>query len=238
MPSDPSSHSTLGVRILAGSLLSVYLMAGILVVARFVERKTCSEAAFDIGLCRGRAVLYGALLWVVPATSVFALLTLLGQSLEVQASAGQLWGTVALVGVAVLLSEAIPEELVFRGYVMAVLGERLHGWWVISIQAALFAGLAFVLRGGVDLLDFSLFITMGVVFGYLRQVTGSVWTSIGIHAAFQSGAQLVLTHEVLIFNGSELHAMLALGAVPFTCVIIAVSFVEPAVTRFRSGHRR
>ncbi|WP_366915640.1 CPBP family intramembrane glutamic endopeptidase, partial [Acidipropionibacterium jensenii] len=49
---------------------------------------------------------------------------------------------------------------------------------------------------------------MGIGFGYLRMVTGSVWMPIGFHAAFQTGAQLVLAQDAPDFSGSTGAAML------------------------------
>lgn len=57
---------------------------------------------------------------------------------------------------------------------------------------------------------------MRVGFGWLRLLTGSIWMPVGFHVAFQTGAQLVLTHEELAFDGRTGTAMLALGIVPFT----------------------
>ncbi|MDN6794411.1 MAG: hypothetical protein L0L69_05035 [Propionibacterium sp.] len=64
---------------------------------------------------------------------------------------------------------------------------------------------------------------MGIGFGYLRMVTESVWMPIGFHAAFQTGAQLVLAQDALDFSGSTGAAMLALGVVPFATAAVLVS---------------
>jgi membrane protease YdiL (CAAX protease family) len=142
--------------------------------------------------------------------------------------------TVLLLLVAVLLAEALPEEAVFRGYATTVLSTVLRGWWIISVQALLFALFAGLLRGNWNPVDLSLFVTMGIGFGYLRMVTGSVWMPIGFHTAFQTGAQLVLTHDVVHFAGGAGAAMLALGMVPFTVAAIQVS-VAGIPERLRAG---
>src|SRR5690606_35896970 len=116
--------------------------------------------------------------------------------------------TVLLVLLAVLLTEAIPEEAVFRGYITTALGTVARGWWVITIQALLFTLFAGALRQNWNPLDLSLFLAMGIGFGYLRMITGSVWMPIGIHTAFQTGAQLVLTHDAVDFAGDTGAAML------------------------------
>ncbi|GAB3165179.1 hypothetical protein GCM10027059_22490 [Myceligenerans halotolerans] len=122
-----------------------------------------------------------------------------------------------------LLAEAIPEEVVFRGYVTTVLGSVTRGWWVITIQAVLFTLFAGALRQHWNPMDLSLFLAMGIGFGYLRMITGSVWMPVGFHTAFQTGSQLVLTHDAVEFTGGQIAGMLALGAVPFAVAAVVVS---------------
>lgn len=153
----------------------------------------------------------------------------------VTAPAGELIRTVLLLFLAVLLTEAVPEEVVFRGYLTTVLSTRWSGWSVIAIQTVLFTLCAGLLRQDWNPLDLSLFATMGVVFGYLRLITGTVWLSIGFHAAFQTGAQLVLTHDVVAFTGGTAAALLALGSIPF--VVAAVLVAVTGTPRDRRGHR-
>ncbi|WP_435741806.1 lysostaphin resistance A-like protein [Nocardioides sp. SYSU DS0663] len=170
----------------------------------------------------------GLLTWLLPAAAAFAILGLAGAPLTLHGSAGDAIAISALLFGAVLLSEAVPEEIVFRGYVIGVVRERLPAWWSIVVQAALFTGFAVVLRGFTGIADLSMFLGMGGALGYLRIVSGSVWTAVGFHAAFQTGSQLVLTQEVVSFSGSPASAMLALGAVPFATGVIAFSLLAPA----------
>ena len=94
---------------------------------------------------------------------------------------------------------------------------------IITCQAVLFTLFAALLRQNANLMDISLFLAMGIGFGYLRMITGSVWMPIGFHTAFQTGAQLDLTQDALDFAGGNGPAMLALGAVPFAAAAIMIS---------------
>src|SRR5690606_34896672 len=125
----------------------------------------------------------------------FSAVTLMGASLGLPRELSDTVNVILLVFFAVLLSEAIPEELVFRGYVFSVLQERLGGWATILVQTVLFTAVALLLRGYTGIVDLSLFAGMGVALGYLRLVTGTVWTAVGFHTAFQTGSQLVLSHD-------------------------------------------
>ena len=225
--SSPTEPATLLVRIAGGALLSIAAIAMVVVSAR----RATSPANLDYGVGRlrdvWRAFTMGVILWLLPATVTFVTLAGLGAPLTFTASPAKTLAVVMLVFAAVLLSEAIPEELVFRSHLMGVLSERLHGWWVILVQATVFTAFALMLRGWTGTADLMLFIGMGVGLGYLRVISGSVWTTVGFHAAFQGGSQLVLTHNVIAFEGSAMAAMIALGAVPFAAGAILASLLAP-----------
>ncbi|MGO3885459.1 MAG: CPBP family intramembrane glutamic endopeptidase, partial [Mycetocola sp.] len=102
------------------------------------------------------------------------------------------------------------------------------------VQAVLFTVFAGLLRPGASIVDLSLFMVMGVVLGYLRRETGSVWMSVGFHAAFQWGSQLALTHGTVSVGGDSGLAMLILGVIPFTAVVIYTS-VAGTPRAFRPG---
>lgn len=220
---DLSDTPTLALRIAAGVGLSALTFAMILLLVRVVDRRRMWEAGLRSPIAGWRLAVWGALLWTVPAAATFGVLGLLGAPLTVTVPGPELARTALLVLLAVLVTEAIPEEVVFRGYVTQVLGTVARGWWVIVVQALLFTLFGALLRQSWDPVHLSLFLVMGIGFGWLRQLTGSIWMSIGFHAAFQTGAQLVLTHEVLVFAGGTGTSMLALGMVPFTVAAVVTS---------------
>ncbi|MBE1875470.1 CPBP family intramembrane glutamic endopeptidase [Myceligenerans pegani] len=220
---DPSAPRALAMRISGGLTLTALALG----VTTFLVYQADHKNPADIGLGSARdgwrLALWGALVWLVPSAATFAVLALVGASISVTVPAPELAQTVLLLLLAVLLAEAIPEEVVFRGYVTTVLGTVTRGWWVITIQAVLFTLFAGLLRQHWDPMDLSLFLAMGIGFGYLRMITGSVWMPIGFHTAFQTGSQLVLTHDAVEFAGGQTASMLALGAVPFAVAAITIS---------------
>lgn len=222
---------TLLGRIVAGVVLIALVVVSIRLIRTRAGDTTSARPA------RVSAFLTGFTLWLLPAGAAWAVLTLLGFRWSLGVGLGRAALLVGLLLVAVVVSEAIPEELVFRGHVTDVLSERLGGWSIILVQATMFTGFGLVLRGWTGVLDLSLFAGMGVAFGYFRMVTGTVWTSIGFHAAFQTGSQLLLTHQVLGFEGSPTAALVALGPVPFAVgatVIALLASTRPTLFRRRS----
>lgn len=219
----------LGWRILAGAVVSTIVVVLVLALARHVDRRSLR----DYGLTSARqsvcAFGLGAIAWIGPAGIGFLTLSLFDAQLTLAVSAQELLLTVALVLAAVLLSEALPEELVFRGYVTTVLGERFELWTAILVQSSLFVGMALMLRGYTGVLDLSLFATMGICLGYMRMITGSVWTAIGFHTAFQTGSQLLLTHSAAQFDGPAFFAVMALGPLPFALGTAAFSLLPSRV---------
>lgn len=222
---DPSDPRNLAMRVSGGIALTGLALSLTTVLVSQAGHKSLREAGLGVGSTREnwRLALWGALMWLVPSAATFAVLALVGASISVTVPAPELVQTVVLLLLAVLLAEAIPEEVVFRGYVTTVLGTVTRGWWVITIQAVLFTLFAGVLRQHWDPTDLSLFLAMGIGFGYLRMITGSVWMPVGFHTAFQTGSQLVFTHDAVEFSGGQIDSMLALGAVPFAVAAVVVS---------------
>lgn len=220
---DPSDPATLTIRVATGLAISTLTIAAIALLTRYADRNRMRDAGLTSISTGWRLAIWGAFVWTVPAALTFGVLALLGSPLTVTVPALDLGLTVLLLVLAVLLTEALPEEAVFRGYVTTALGAVARGWGVIVIQALLFTVFAGALRQNWNPLDLSLFLAMGVGFGYLRMVTGSVWMPIGFHTAFQTGAQLVLTHDAVDFAGDIGAAMLALGVIPFAAAAILVS---------------
>ncbi|MBO0610781.1 CPBP family intramembrane glutamic endopeptidase [Myceligenerans salitolerans] len=235
---DPSDPRTLATRISGGIMLTGLAFGVTAVLVGRSGDKRLREAGLGTGSARDnwRLALWGALVWLVPSAATFAALALAGASISVTVPAPELARTVVLLLLAVLLAEAVPEELVFRGYVTTVLGSVTRGWWVITTQAVLFTLFAGLLRQHWNPMDLSLFFAMGIGFGYLRMITGSVWMPVGFHTAFQTGSQLVLTHDAVEFAGGQLAGMLALGAVPFAVAAVAVS--TTGIPRFVTPPRR
>ena len=215
------------------ALLSSALVVPLIVlVRRYIDREPFVDLGLALDLSALRPLLVGLLSWLVPFALCLA--ALLGFGLvDITALAPwyEILAFLPLLIVLVFLLEALPEELAFRGYIQTNLGRVLEPWLAVTIQAALFGswGVAMwlITSGGLDPLHASLFYVMGAVLGMLRIITGSVWTGIGFHVAFQTAAQLLLNTKRGHFDieGAFWLQVLALGAIPFSLAI-------PIVERF------
>lgn len=211
-----------------GEILTGLAVAGVTTGVVVLLRRRARDGRPALGVVVPRAghqFVVGALAWLLPAAAGFALLVVLGVPLRAVVPPAELAAAAALTVVLVLLLEAWPEELVFRGHATAVLAERLRGWSVILGQTLLFAAFATALRGRTGAEDLGLFLVMGLGLGYLRAVTGSIWTGTGFHLAFQTVAQLVLPGEVLVVEAPRLVVLLVLGTVPFALGIGGIALL-------------
>ncbi|ACV09118.1 CPBP family intramembrane glutamic endopeptidase [Jonesia denitrificans] len=236
---NPSAPGALGARIALGVAISAATLTVIALLVRLSDHRRMSDVGLTSVRTGWRLAVWGAIVWTIPAAATFGVLALLGAPLTVTVTGPELARTAILLLVAVLLAEALPEEAVFRGYVTTALGTLTRGWGIIIIQALLFTLFAALMRQNANPADLSLFLTMGIGFGYLRMITGSIWMPIGFHTAFQTGAQLVLTHDAIDFAGGTGAAMLALGVIPFSVAAILVSSTGiPRIVHPDSGGTR
>jgi membrane protease YdiL (CAAX protease family) len=183
------------------------------------ERTRASDygSAFGRGMWRGLAL--GALSYSVPflmAGSVVLMLNLAQVAVSTNALAVAGQGLVLLL--LVLLYEAVPEELIFRGYLFRVLSERLPVWATILGQALLFTAFGAIVGAALTLDRAVTFFLLSVSLGYLRQVTGTVYATIGFHAVFQLMAQWLLGERwgaLSVTDTEQWFSLLALGLAPF-----------------------
>ena len=136
----------------------------------------------------------------------------------------QILTSLAMLAGLVLLAEALPEELVFRGLIQGRLLRMTGSWAAILVQAALFMLFALVIGAVEGLMDASFIATFGVVLGILRVVTGSLWAPIGFHLLFMTAQQAFgAGWGILESSDPQLLQTLILAIVPFS-VVIAVCF--------------
>lgn len=94
-----------------------------------------------------------------------------------------------LLWIATVIFAPVSEEIFFRGFVYQGLAQsRLGVWGAISIAAALWA--AMHVQYGIAIIA-SIFI-LGVVLGFARYRTGSLWAPVLMHACFNTVAMVYI----------------------------------------------
>jgi membrane protease YdiL (CAAX protease family) len=179
--------------------------------------------ASDYGVARGAGMLRGVTLGVVGYLVPFSVATIVIVALnlaafEIPAPPLEVASQGLLVLVLVILYEAVPEEIIFRGYLFRVLAERFSSWLTILVQALLFCAFGVIVGAAVTLDRILLFFVFSISLGYLRQVTGTVFATIGFHAVFQAIAQWSLGEQwgtLSVTDPGGWFALVALGIAPF-----------------------
>ena len=198
-------------------LTSLVVIPMIVLARRFLDRRSFA----GLGLTRlrvgWRPLLIGMLCWFLPASMGIGVSVALGWT-EITPQAPP--GDIVLLGIGLMLLvfiyEALPEELIFRGYIYRNLASNLPRWLAVFGQALLFMLWGFA-NGGANSVERSLlFFMAALILGIFRVVTGSLWASIGFHLAFQTIAQLFGTIGNQFFiSDPQVVSVFAFGIIPF-----------------------
>lgn len=139
----------------------------------------------SIGLVSPWKLGVGAAWAAIPAAVALIGVVLLGWAeVAVPAPAGEALLKLTALLALVFLSEALPEELIFRGYIQSRLMGLTGPWGGVLLQAAIFTLFAYLIGAAPDPMQLGFIAGFGVALGVLRAATGSVWASMGFHLVF------------------------------------------------------
>lgn len=228
----PQGYS-LGGHLMSAILATALAVPIVIVARRMLDGESVASLGFRLEAAAIRQFLIGAAAFLVPSALGFAIVLGLGWTVITPvASWGEILVFLPLLVLLVFIYEALPEELAFRGYMQVNLETRLGYWGAIFAQAVLFAlwGAAlWTLTTGTMAFDrLAMFFFIALVLGIVRGTTGSVWTSIGLHTAFQTVAQLLLNTARGHFSieGADMLQLVAIGIVPFSLAAIIVEYLD------------
>ncbi|MEV4659412.1 CPBP family intramembrane glutamic endopeptidase [Micromonospora sp. NPDC049301] len=210
----------------ARAVLTTLLVVPLVVVARrLLDRRPWTGLGLPSLRTGWRHLLLGMACWLVPAALGFALCLGFGWvEVSVRTSPADALRVAALLVVLVFLYEALPEELVFRGYLHRNLATRLPAWQAVIGQAVLFTLFGFLVGAATSADRLLLFFVFALLLGGFRVATGDIWAGIGFHLAFQTVAQLFGdVGAVFDVAGADVLGVLALGALPFSLGWLAMS---------------
>jgi membrane protease YdiL (CAAX protease family) len=220
-------------------LTSALVVPLILLSRRYLDRRPWEGLRLTSLRAGWGWLLFGMVFWLIAAGLGLAVTLALGWArISLGApSAGTLL-LVLYLPLLVFLYEALPEELIFRGYFYRNLSARYARWISVLAQAALFTlwGTAIGAAGSVDRVI--LFFTFSVVLGILRVISGNLWATIGFHLAFQWVTQFV---SAAVSEGSmriaEQPTFELVAFWLFPIVLGSVALILASVVRGRAGWR-
>lgn len=162
-----------------GLIVSLLTILLITVLCRYSKSKP--DLKF---FSHSKKFLVGAGWYIVPAVVGLVIASLFGVvEISINTSFGDAVSAIALVAVLVFLSEALPEEIIFRGYIFSKLTTFSGRWVTIFLQSAIFLIFAFMIGALDNWLDASFIFTFGISLGILRAAVGSVAAPVGFHLA-------------------------------------------------------
>ncbi|WP_010271898.1 CPBP family intramembrane glutamic endopeptidase [Paenibacillus senegalensis] len=205
------------------------LVVPIVVIARRYLDRRLWEGLRLTSLAKGwKALIVGALCYLLPAFAGLLIFILMGWiQVSIQMAAGDWLIAVLTVTALVFIYEALPEELLFRGYLYRNLNSVLPHWQAVIGQAFLFLLFAWIIGAAPSWNRIVFFFGFGIVVGIIRVVTDNVWSAIGFHLAFQTMQQFFSNrggYEISSSN-SALMEMVILGAIPFTFAILTLNIL-------------
>lgn len=192
------NDDSLAVRLLNAALASTLGVTLVVVARRHLDHRRFDGLGLTITRKAWIPFAVGVAAFLLPSLAGLGIAILAGWiRLSLAVSPSDLLASVAMLVLTVFLYEALPEELIFRGYLYRNLSAAAPPWLAALGQAILFAlfGTAlWVLTSGWGVLveRGAIFLFMAIVLGIIRIVSGSVWTCIGFHWAFQLTAQTLL----------------------------------------------
>ncbi|WP_127502113.1 CPBP family intramembrane glutamic endopeptidase [Actinoplanes solisilvae] len=207
-----------GRHVLSAVLITALVVPLVMVAYRRLDRLPWDALRRATPRGAMKLILVGAAAYLIPATLAVTGFLLLGRlSVGLDVSPVRALGSVLALVVLVFFYEALPEELIFRGYLFRNLATALPTWAVVLVQALLFTlfGVAVGAAGSIERV--LIFFGFAIVQGILRAVTGSLFVAVGFHLAFQVCEQIVGPHWNLIFiDDLSLLQNLVLGLIPLT----------------------
>ena len=168
---------------LLSETVTIAFIAGATAIMAWIERRSI----WSYGLQRRRLLPNALAGWAGGFLCLSLLVALLAGGGFLVFDGQALHGTEILVyGLAWLIGfllVGIAEETLFRGYILATLSRGM-GFWPAAILTSLLFGMAHFQNKGETALGLGAVVAAGLVLCLLLRVTGSLWMSIGFHAAW------------------------------------------------------
>ncbi|HYZ37949.1 MAG TPA: type II CAAX endopeptidase family protein [Pseudonocardiaceae bacterium] len=194
-----TSNAAASVGIAASALGLVWLLR------RHIDRRPWSGIALTLHRAAIPHLLAGIVLAGVVSVAAAAATVQLGLadwrwSAETTNDGG-LAITIILIALSTVLVQAFPEELVFRGYMYANLGETLPLWATVVSSSLIFGSMhVFSDQGATTAGQHATYAVAATGFGLMlaacRMVSGMLWLGIGFHCGFDvCNNRLTIVHH-------------------------------------------
>ena len=171
----------------------------------------------------------GFFLWAIPAAFGLTICIMLGWvEITLQTELHILFVNMMILFITVFLMEALPEELIFRGYIYHYFNILFPHWVTIILQALLFLLFAYFIGAMYSVEQIQFLPGFAFILGYFRAISGNVWTSIGFHVAIMVAFQILSPiHNHFDVSGLFTLKFFAFILLPSIIGAIALGFLYP-----------
>lgn len=207
------------------TILSVILVD----LARRIDRVSWRRLGLSSFRTNVTSFFIGFILWTIPAFIGLVISLMTGWvEITVQTDFNLLLLSVLTLFITVFFIEALPEELIFRGYFYHYLNMLSPHWATLILQTLLFSLFGYF-TGAIYSLEQLLFIPgFAFILGYFRAVSGNVWTAIGFHVAIMTATQILSPlHQHFEVSGIFTLQFFAFILLPSALGFIALDFIYP-----------
>jgi membrane protease YdiL (CAAX protease family) len=176
---------------LAGTGLAavVLAVAAVVALARFVDRRPVAQLRLGCDRRTPLWLLGGTVVAFAAGAAAVLVAVPLGVAVPVTSQPPAGPSVVVAMLVLAFLVQGVPEEVLFRGYLVRTSADRLPVWGVVVVSSVLFGALHILSRSDADTsAERVLFAVMAVGLGAsataARLAAGSVWAAVGVHGGF------------------------------------------------------
>ncbi|MCM3714109.1 CPBP family intramembrane metalloprotease [Alkalihalobacillus oceani] len=207
------------------AVLILSLVLPLIVFARkYVDKRSWAGLRLTSFKEGWKPFVFGGLSYLIPAGIALIIFVWFDWTeIQFHVSVGSLVLTIITLLILVFMYEALPEELIFRGYFYRNLNTSLAKWKAVGVQSLLFVLFAVSIGAALSVERIVFFFAVGIIIGMVRVMTENVWGAVGLHVAFQTMQQLFSPHnQELTSTTPGLMEIVILGIIPFSFAIMTL----------------
>ena len=204
-------RSTTGLLLACAAMLLQYACATVVayvavrLLARYLDHQPPTMLKLrptKTGMLWFTAMIGVAMVIFLIAGGITILFGVTGEPLALQGD--QWWAILALMLGRAFLLQGIPEEFIWRGWLLPSLGAKISMRWAVGLSVVVFGSLHLVSRGGQsNALEHVIYLAMPLGFAYaaamVRLVADSTWAAVGVHGGYHTAMMIA---NVLPINNS------------------------------------
>lgn len=210
------------------ALITTVLTITLIHVALKTDKTSWSQLGQSTVKTNIKSFLLGFFLWTIPASIGLFICIMLGWvEIKVHTDLSSLLLSVLILFITVFFIEALPEELIFRGYIYRYLNVLFPHWGTIILQSLLFSLFAYFIGAMYSFEQLQFIPSFAIILGIFRAISGSIWTSIGFHVAIMTATQILGTiHGHFDVSGMFILQFFAFILLPSVFGATVLSFIN------------